>query len=391
VRKPRPARPPQGLRAPKALVRDLEPAPGIEVERLGDEGVLYAHAEQQILGLNAPAAFVWYGIERGLSAERVTATFAKRFQVSPAEAALRVSSLLREWIGRGWLLPAPPAPRRRFARSGRYRLLGTTFRLRCATRAQHSLVHPALAHLEVADGTAPDVALDLLADGTGHAVLEDGRETDRCASLEALTPLVKASFWRLAVNRRRYFLQIHAAVLMRAGRCVLLPAEAGSGKSTLAAGLAATGFRYLSDEAALLELPSLRVRPVPLALTVKPGSVPLLEPWYPGLGALPAHRREDGKTVRYLEPPRRARLRDPDRSYPVAALVFPRVAPRTRLRALPRAEALRRLLAQCLVLPEDLDAERVRLLVAWLRGLRCFELESGPLPQAMAAVRRALG
>jgi hypothetical protein len=357
--------------------------------RLGAEGVLYAHAEQQILGLNAPAAFVWYGTLRGLSVERMTATFAKRFQASPAEAALRVSCLLREWIGRGWLVPAPP--RRRFAHSRRYRLLGTTFRVRCATRAQQALVHAALAHLEVAGDAAPDVTLDLLADGTGHAVLENGREIERCRSLEALTPLVKASFWRLAVNRSRYFLQIHAAVLMRAGRCVLLPAEAGSGKSTLAAGLAANGFRYLSDEAALLELPSLRVRPVPLALTLKPGSVPLLEPWYPGLGALPAHRREDGKTVRYLEPPRRARLPHSDRTYPVSALVFPRVAPDTRLRTLPRPEALRRLLAQCLVLPEDLDAGRVRLLVDWLRGLRCFELASGPLPQAMAAVRRALG
>jgi hypothetical protein len=350
--------------------------------------VLYAHAEQQIHGLNAPAALVWRGIRRGHTVERVTATFAKRFGVSPAEAAHCVSSLLRDWRARGWLVAA--RARRRFADSRRYRLLGTTFRVRCATREQAALVRPALAHLAVERDAAPDVELDLVADAAGHAVLEDGREVERCRSLAALTPLVKASVWRLAVNRRRYFLQIHAAVLMRGGRCVLLPAEAGSGKSTLAAGLAATGFRYLSDEAALLELPDLRVRPVPLALTLKPGSIPLLAPWYPNLAALPAHEREDGKTVRYLEPPRRARLRDEGRTHPVAALVFPRVAPRTRLRALPHAEALRRLLAQCLVLPEHLDAERVRLLVAWLRGLRCFELESGPLREAIAAVHRVL-
>jgi len=352
--------------------------------------VLYAHAEQQIHGLNAPAALVWHGIRRGHSVAQVTATFAKRFDASLAEAAHRVTSLVREWRARGWLVPTGASAPRRFASSGRYRLLGTTFRVRCATRAQATLVRPALAHLEVGGHAAPDVALDLVADADGHAVLEDDREVERCASLAALTPLVKASVWRLAVNRRRYFLQIHAAVLMRGGRCVLLPAEAGSGKSTLAAALAATGFRYLSDEAALLELPSLRVRPVPLALTLKPGSVPLLEPWYPGLGALAAHEREDGKIVRYLEPPRRARVRDGDRTYPVSTLVFPRVARETRLRALPRPEALRRLLAQCLVLPEDLDAERVRRLVAWLRGLRCFELASGPVTEAIAAVRRAV-
>jgi hypothetical protein len=95
--------------------------------------------------------------------------------------------------------------------------------------------------------------------------------------------------------------------------------------------------------------------------------------------------------VRYLPPPRRARLADPDRTLPVATLVFPRVAGSTGLRAIPHSEALRRLLAQCLVLPERLDRERVRSLLAWLRGLRCFELACGTLPDAVAAVRRAHG
>jgi hypothetical protein len=107
------------------------------------------------------------------------------------------------------------------------------------------------------------------------------------------------------------------------------------------------------------------------------------------VGSLAAHRREDGKVVRYLAPPPGARLVGPDRTHRVATLVFPRVAARTRLRAIPHAEALRRLLAQCLVLPERLDGERVRDLLAWLRGLRCFELATGPLAGAVAAVRRA--
>ena len=92
--------------------------------------MLYAHAEQQIHGLNAPAALVWHGIRRGHSVARVTATFAKRFDASLAEAAHRVAALLHEWRARGWLVPSGVAPPRRFARSRRYRLLGTTFRIR---------------------------------------------------------------------------------------------------------------------------------------------------------------------------------------------------------------------------------------------------------------------
>jgi len=355
--------------------------------------VLYSHARQEIHGLNAPAAFLWRALERRVAPEALAAAFAARFGAPAAEALASVAALLRDWRGRGWIVeaPAPPERRRRFAAVHRYRLLGTTFRVRFGTRAQHALVHPALAHLEAAADAAADVALDLVADGGEQRILEAGREALACRSLEELTPCVKASFWRLAVNGRRYFMEIHAAALLRGGSCVLLPAAPGGGKSTLAAGLLAAGFRYLSDESALLEEPGLEVRPVPLALTVKPGSLPLLEPLYPGLGELPAHRREDGRIVRYLAPPRRAQLSDPDRTYPVSTLVFPRVAERTSLRALPRPEALRRLLAQCLVLPAGLDPVRVRRLVAWLRGLRCFELATGPLPQAVAAVGRVHG
>jgi hypothetical protein len=352
--------------------------------------VLYAHAQQEIHGLNAPAAFVWRALERGLAPARLVAAFTARFGAPEREAFARVSTLLRDWRGRGWLAPAPSEPPRRFAARQSYRLLGTTFRVRFGTRGQHALVHPALAHLAIAGAPRADAALDLVADGAVQRVLEAGREAQRCRTLAELTPCVKAAFWRLAVNRRRYLMEIHAAALLHGGSCVLLPAAPGSGKSTLAAGLLAAGFRYLSDESALLEEPDLSVRPVPLALTLKTGSIPLLEPCFPGVGALPAHLREDGRIVRYLAPPRR-RIADQGRSHPVTTLVFPRVAERTRLRALPRAEALRRLLAQCLVLPERLDPERVGRLVAWLRGLRCFELATGPLPQAVAAVRRAHG
>ncbi len=355
--------------------------------------MLYSHAHQEIHALNAPAALVWAALERGVNEGAIASRLATRFGLPPAEATSAVSALLNDWLARGWLAAAPagdPA-RRRCAVSRCYRLLGTTFRVRFGTREQHGLVHPALAHLEVARSGAADVELSLAPDRAGHRILEEGRTLERSRTLTGLTPLVKASVWRLAVNRRRYFMEIHAAALVHRGRCVLLPAAPGSGKSTLAAALAASGFRYLSDEAALLEEPDLAVRPVPLALTVKPGSIPLLEPLYPGLGALPAHEREDGKVVRYLEPPGRALLPDPERTFRVSTLVFPRVADRTALRAIRRPEALRRLLAQCLVLPERLDALRVQRLVGWLRGLRCFELASGPLPSAVAAVRRAHG
>jgi HprK-related kinase A len=48
------------------------------------------------------------------------------------------------------------------------------------------------------------------------------------------------------------FLIVHAAVLERGGRALILPAPSGSGKSTLCAALAFSGWRLLSDELALI-------------------------------------------------------------------------------------------------------------------------------------------
>ncbi len=49
------------------------------------------------------------------------------------------------------------------------------------------------------------------------------------------------------------YLILHAAVLERGGRALILPAPSGSGKSTLCAALLFNGWRLLSDELALLD------------------------------------------------------------------------------------------------------------------------------------------
>jgi HprK-related kinase A len=56
----------------------------------------------------------------------------------------------------------------------------------------------------------------------------------------------------IATHAHQY-LMVHAAVLERGGRAVIIPGPPGSGKSTLAAGLAHRGWTLLSDELALVE------------------------------------------------------------------------------------------------------------------------------------------
>lgn len=70
----------------------------------------------------------------------------------------------------------------------------------------------------------------------------------RCAAAHLEWGLNRCIF-RLMHDR----LLIHAAVLERGGRAVVLVGATGSGKSTLCAGLALRGWRLLSDEMAMLD------------------------------------------------------------------------------------------------------------------------------------------
>jgi len=272
-----------------------------------------------------------------------------------------------------------------------YSLLGTIVRIQLASAEAAAIVHPVLVHLEVREPGAVDAALDILEVESGWVLLEGIVPSGYCARLPDLAPLVKSAVRRIALNRHEYFLQIHAGVVSSGERCLILPAAAGSGKTTLTAALLRAGFAYFSDEYALLEQPDMRVRPVPLALTVKPGAAAVLASRYPELAQLAAHRREDEQTVRYLPPPQP--LPPASRSLPVGWIVFPRYAPDagTALRPIGRAEALQRLMRECLVLPEALERRGVEALVRWMREVACFELTMSDLDQAVRLVAQLCG
>jgi hypothetical protein len=170
--------------------------------------------------------------------------------------------------------------------------------------------------------------------------------------------------------------------------CVLFPGAAGSGKTTLTAALLRSGGKYFSDEVALLEEDTLHVRPVPLALTIKAGSVEPLRRLYPHLESLTQHLREDRQGVRYLSPPPEA-LFDDGQAHPIRSVIFPRYDPTVESALVPlaRPNGLARLLEESLVLPDLLDRGKVEALVRWMRDVQAFELPMSSLDSGVALVR----
>lgn len=86
--------------------------------------------------------------------------------------------------------------------------------------------------------------------------------------------------WCVANNVLDY-LVIHAAVVEKVGRAVLLPGLSGSGKSTLCAELVCRGWRLLSDEMAMISLADGALRPVPRPISLKNASIDLMRSAHP--------------------------------------------------------------------------------------------------------------
>lgn len=72
------------------------------------------------------------------------------------------------------------------------------------------------------------------------------------------------------------YLILHAAVLERNGRALVMPAPSGSGKSTLCAALLFRGWRLLSDELALIDMKTGQLVPLPRAVSLKNASIGVL-------------------------------------------------------------------------------------------------------------------
>lgn len=118
------------------------------------------------------------------------------------------------------------------------------------------------------------------------------------------------------------FLLLHAAVVERRGRALLMPAGTGSGKSTLTAALVHRGWRLLSDEFALIGKADGLVYPIPRPIGLKQASIPLIGKFAPELEFGPLFIETRKGTVAHLRPPADAvhRMDEPARP---SWLVFP--------------------------------------------------------------------
>lgn len=108
--------------------------------------------------------------------------------------------------------------------------------------------------------------------------------------------------WVIATQSHQYMM-IHAAVVEKNGRVVIMPGSPGAGKSTLCAALIYNGWRLFSDELALISLSDLTIMPVPRPVSLKNESISIISQFLTsstfGTVAKDTHKG----TVSHLKPP----------------------------------------------------------------------------------------
>jgi HprK-related kinase A len=214
----------------------------------------------------------------------------------------------------------------------------------------------------------------------------DGRRPHEDMPLAQALPVFEWGLNLVVALRCYNFLMLHAAVLERNGRAMLLPAAPGDGKSTLCAGLAFRGWRLFSDEFGLLRPGTRDMLPVPRPVALKNGSVDVIRAFAPAAEIGPLTRNTRKGDVAHLKPPADA-VRRQHEPAPASLIVFPRweAGAPVELEDLSPAEAFMRLAVNAFnyEMLGEAAFDTVRRLV---EGARCFSLRYGDLEAAAACL-----
>jgi len=210
----------------------------------------------------------------------------------------------------------------------------------------------------------------------------DGQKLFQPFPLSHAPPLFEWGLnWCIGTRAHQYLI-LHAAVLERGGRAVIMPALPGSGKSTLCAALMLHGWRLLSDEFGLVRAEGL-LDPIPRPIPLKNQSIGVIRRYAPQATLGPEFPKTRKGTVAHLKPTPASVARMRETAEP-AWIVFPRYQEDSpaRLSPLVPSYALLKLATNAFNY-EVLGAEGFRRAGRLIRRCELYSFQYGHLEDAM--------
>ena len=215
-------------------------------------------------------------------------------------------------------------------------------------------------------GTLQDASY-ALRDGSGKLYCET-------AGAVHLIPCLERLILFRVLEELKHLFQIHAGAVERDGKALLLPAPAGSGKTLLVLGLVKKGFKFLSDDVALVHLDRAFLQPLPMSPVVKGYAFSLLRALDLSVGADIYRNPLNGEKLYYFNlteiSPNPVGVPSP-----VRFVFFPHHDPavKSSLRPISRAEAAARIIKNSLNF--DVSANCfIDLVTRLVSKAECFDL-----------------
>lgn len=369
----------------------------------GSDIVLFCENSGGLFLLNETAGHIWRLLGAGDTPDSIISRIAARTGISPDRVSRDVEALIAHWQAlaaatspaversddvrpiEGLDERIEPMGARALPHKGHYRILNFEFEIRTQFRQDFETVEALFGHLSTPCLEGPTVFDIIKGPVQRRILLKNGQPVGVCDSVTGLGPLLHATILMTAYGGVDCLAGVHAAVVAATSRAILMPGESGSGKSTLTAALVAAGYTYCTDDLAILTLPPVRIRPVPVGIGLKQGSWTPLAAGIPALADLVTHVRGDGKRIRYFLPPR-SQIASHEARYTAHAILFPCFSPDARISCerISAGDALLRLTHAGY--DARLSSAVVAMLVEWLSDVPAYELRYASLKEAVTAV-----
>lgn len=180
-----------------------------------------------------------------------------------------------------------------------------------------------------------------------------------------------------------WMVTLHSAAVSDGRSAIIFPAQAGSGKSTISALLQAHGFTVLSDDFNVINRNNGFVYRLPLAISVKEGSLKTLESFYPELLNIAPEKAATGKVVRHL--PVGNNKPGSKTSFPVKVFVFVKYSQDESFvfEEVEKREAIQTLLPETWVNP---DPDNVAKFFDWFDEISFYRLQYANYQEAINAI-----
>ena len=260
---------------------------------------------------------------------------------------------------------------------------------------------------------ADDIAWVALTLDNEEIKLQDSCRTEtRLLSPELVVGHIYESCLSVSYPDRNVVFTLHAAGVSQVDGCIALAGVSGVGKSTLAAYLARSGWNLLGDDIVAIEMveesePKLGLLPFPTAISLKPGSWPILKSLFPELNSLEGMPYGE-KFAKYValeqqdalarwaadKQPTESEPHDLCSSYAWKAIVLPQFKRdpdqenSSSVIPLTPAEGLRGLLTAGMSLFGDPSITTVDKTLKALIRLPCFSVKYGDFHEAQACLKK---